>query len=87
MPGLRIHGDNAIPVHPCRAKIATVKLHLLNALFLAALLTACSPLSPRIGAPSQWIPSPNFDARRPNLVIIHHTSDDTMAQAQRTLTT
>jgi len=60
---------------------------LLPSLLLAVLLAACTPLPPRIGAPSQWIPSPNFDARRPNLVIIHHTSDDTMAQALRTLTT
>lgn len=31
--------------------------------------------------------SPNFDQRRPNLVIIHHTSNDTIDRALRTLTT
>lgn len=31
-------------------------------------------------------PSPNFDARRPTLVVIHHTSDDGAEGALRTLT-
>lgn len=56
---------------------------LHSALFataIAALLTACAPLSPRSA-------SPNFDERRPNLVIIHHTSDNTLEEALRTLTT
>jgi N-acetylmuramoyl-L-alanine amidase len=30
--------------------------------------------------------SPNFDERRPNLVIIHHTSDNTLQEATNTLT-
>lgn len=55
-----------------------------------ALLAACAPLSPRPTDTSlpavRWQPSPNFDARRPNLVIIHHTSNATSAQALRTLT-
>lgn len=60
---------------------------LILAGVLAVLLAACTPLPPRTGAPSQWIPSPSFDARRPNLVVIHHTSSDAMAGALRTLTT
>jgi N-acetylmuramoyl-L-alanine amidase len=31
-------------------------------------------------------PSPNFDARKPNYVVIHHTSDNTAEDALRTLT-
>jgi N-acetylmuramoyl-L-alanine amidase len=31
-------------------------------------------------------PSPNFDARRPSFVVIHHTSDNTAEGALRTLT-
>ncbi|MFZ4537957.1 N-acetylmuramoyl-L-alanine amidase [Propionivibrio sp.] len=54
---------------------------------MLVLLTACAPVPPRTGAPSQWVPSPNFDARRPNLVVIHHTGSDAMARAVRTLTT
>ena len=53
---------------------------------LALLLSACVPLPQRAGIPTQWRPSPNFDARRPNFVIIHHTSDDTADQALSTLT-
>lgn len=34
----------------------------------------------------RWQASPNFDERRPNFVIIHHTSDDTVEQALGTLT-
>ena len=33
-----------------------------------------------------WIPSPNFDARRPNFVIIHGTSNACVEHALRTLT-
>ena len=66
---------------------------LLPVLTLAALLAACAPLStvPTSAtgttlAGVRWQPSPNFDQRRPNLVIIHHTSNSTSAQALRTLT-
>jgi N-acetylmuramoyl-L-alanine amidase len=34
----------------------------------------------------EWLPSPNFDERRPGYVIIHHTSSDTAARAIRILT-
>ena len=40
----------------------------------------------RVGYPSVWRPSPNFDQRRPNFVILHDTADDTVDQALRTLT-
>jgi len=33
-----------------------------------------------------WVPSPNFDERRPNFVIIHGTTSDTVDHALRTLT-
>lgn len=53
---------------------------------LAILLAACAPLPHTTGLPVQWQPSPNFDERRPNFVIIHATSNDTADQALRTLT-
>ncbi len=53
---------------------------------LAILLAACAPLPHTTGMPAQWQPSPNFDERRPNFVIIHATSNDTVDQALRTLT-
>jgi len=52
----------------------------------AVLLAACAPLPPTTGVAMQWQPSPNFDERRPNFVIIHATSNDTAEQALRTLT-
>lgn len=52
----------------------------------AVLLAACAPLPPATGVAMQWQPSPNFDERRPNFVIIHATSNDTAEQALRTLT-
>lgn len=33
-----------------------------------------------------WYPSVNFDARKPNFIVLHHTSDDTVDEALRTLT-
>ena len=66
---------------------------ILPVLTIATLLAACGPLSPRpenaTGATLagvSWQRSPNFDQRRPNLVIIHHTSNSTSEQALRTLT-
>jgi N-acetylmuramoyl-L-alanine amidase len=50
------------------------------------LLAACAPLPHGAGIPTQWQPSPNFDERRPNFVVIHHTGDDTVKEALRTLT-
>jgi N-acetylmuramoyl-L-alanine amidase len=52
---------------------------------LLALLAACTPLPQRAGIPTAWQGSPSFGERRPNFVIIHHTSDDTAEQALRTL--
>lgn len=47
-------------------------------------LSACAPLPPQHEYP--WRPSPNHDLRRPNFVIIHHTSDSTADVALATLT-
>lgn len=50
------------------------------------LFTSCAPVSQRAGMAVHWQASPNFDERKPNFVIIHHTSDDTVGQALGTLT-
>lgn len=59
---------------------------LVPALALAA--AACAPVPPRFapGVPVHWIASPNFDLRRPQYVILHHTTNDTAVQALATLT-
>jgi N-acetylmuramoyl-L-alanine amidase len=56
-----------------------------SVLALTLLLAACAPVPQRAGIPTEWQGSPNFNERRPNFVIIHHTSDDTVEQALRTL--
>lgn len=55
-------------------------------LLLLLALGACAPLPQRAGIPAEWQPSPNFDARKPNFVVLHHTSSDSAAHALRTLT-
>ena len=56
-----------------------------SALALLALLAACAPIPQRAGIPTTWLGSPNFNERKPNFVVIHHTSDDSIDQALRTL--
>ncbi len=53
---------------------------------IAAALAACAPMPASQVPGALWRASPNFDPRRPNFVILHHTSNDTAAQALRTLT-
>ncbi|HRE18465.1 MAG TPA: N-acetylmuramoyl-L-alanine amidase [Rhodocyclaceae bacterium] len=50
-------------------------------LLLSLLLNACASLpgERRLG-------SPNFDGRKPNLVVLHHTTNETAERALRTLT-
>ncbi|MEO8143579.1 MAG: N-acetylmuramoyl-L-alanine amidase [Betaproteobacteria bacterium] len=52
----------------------------------AMALAACAPAPVRMGQAGEWVPSPNFDERRPAFVVIHHTSSDTSARAVRILT-
>jgi N-acetylmuramoyl-L-alanine amidase len=62
--------------------MTSIRIPLL-ALLLS--LAACAPVPQRAGIPTQWVPSPNFNERKPDFVIIHHTSDDTVEQALRSL--
>ena len=55
-------------------------------LFLPILLAACAPMPAGQGSGALWQPSPNFDQRRPNFVILHQTSNDNAAKALATLT-
>ena len=56
------------------------------AVLLLATLTACAPLPSGQGRGALWQPSPNFDQRRPNFVILHQTTNDNAATALATLT-
>ena len=57
----------------------------LCVLALSLALAACAPVPQRAGIPTKWQASPNFNERKPNFVILHHTSNDTVEQALRTL--
>jgi len=54
-------------------------------LALVLVLAACAPVPQRAGIPTTWQGSPNFNERKPNFVVMHHTSDDSVDQALRTL--
>lgn len=50
------------------------------------MLAACTSLPP-IGMPgARFVASPNFNARQPNLVVIHHTGDAALEATLRVLT-
>lgn len=53
-------------------------------LVLAA--AACAPLPQRTTVPVEQRPSPSFGERRPNYVILHHSSNDSAEAALATLT-
>lgn len=55
-------------------------------LVLVVALWACTQIAPRANVSYLERPSPNFDERRPNFVIIHHTSNDNPERALSTLT-
>ncbi|MCF8150766.1 MAG: N-acetylmuramoyl-L-alanine amidase [Burkholderiaceae bacterium] len=56
------------------------------ALVLMAALAACAPLPSGRSEGAQWQPSPNHDQRRANYIVLHQTSNDTVARALATLT-
>jgi N-acetylmuramoyl-L-alanine amidase len=56
------------------------------AVLLPALLAACAPLPSGQGRGALWQPSPSFDQRRPNFVILHQTTNADAATALATLT-
>ena len=55
-------------------------------LTLSLALAACAPAPQRAGVATTWQGSPNFNERKPNYVVLHHTSGDDADQAARTLT-
>ena len=50
------------------------------------LLAACAHAPPR-NPMAQWVPSPNHEARRPILIVLHATTQDSVAQSLNTLRT
>lgn len=68
-----------------RARCTRTAGWLLACLALA-LLGACAPLPPR-NPIATWVPSKNFDIRKPQLIVLHFTDQDSVQQALATLRT
>jgi N-acetylmuramoyl-L-alanine amidase len=49
------------------------------------MFAAFAPMPKCSGIPTTWQGSPSFNERKPNFVVIHHTSNDNVDQALRTL--
>ncbi len=64
-----------------RLLMASLTLRKFFVLTLTALLCGCAGISR-----TNWVPSPNFNERRPNFVIIHQTDSISHARALNTLT-
>ena len=52
----------------------------------ALVLAACQHAPPR-NPMAEWVPSDNFDARRAQVIVLHYTEQDSVAQSLRTLRT
>lgn len=61
-------------------------MRFILALTLLAALSACTHAPPR-NPMAQWVPSPNHEARRPILIVLHATTQDSVAQSLHTLRT
>jgi N-acetyl-anhydromuramyl-L-alanine amidase AmpD/dienelactone hydrolase len=64
-----------------------MKTRLPIVLAAAALLAACAHAPQQRSPIAEWVPSPNFDARRPMLIVIHATEEGSAEQALHTLST
>src|SRR5690606_27532767 len=70
-----------------RAAMPRMPIHrLLVLLLLAIALAACTHAPPR-NPMAQWVPSPNFDERRPVIIVLHYTEQDSVEQSLHTLRT
>lgn len=55
------------------------------AVLVVIVAAGCAPLPQRTSLPVEQRPSPNFNERRPNYVVLHHSSNDTADTALATL--
>ncbi|HKR77570.1 MAG TPA: N-acetylmuramoyl-L-alanine amidase [Rhodanobacter sp.] len=67
-----------------RSRHAPVRLAAL--LIALLLLAACAHVPPR-NPLATWVPSPNYDVRRPVLIVLHFTEQQSVAQSLDTLRT
>jgi N-acetylmuramoyl-L-alanine amidase len=87
--------SNTTEQRSARAAAPFSRIDRRGALWLCLLsLGACTSVPPPTAAPDRFVPtvpaqhrpSPNFDERRPNFVIIHHTSNENIEHSLRVLT-
>ena len=66
------------------------RVRLAAVVLVVALLTACASaptVAPQRSALARWTPSPNYNARKPQLIVLHHTSIGDATAALRVLRT
>ena len=61
-------------------------MRIVIAVLMLALLTACAS-APQRNPLAEWVPSPNFEARRPVIIVIHATEQGSAEQSLKTLRT
>lgn len=77
----------AIPLASSAPRRCNARMVRILSLALAALLlTACAHQAPR-NPLATWVPSANHDARRPLLVVLHYTGQDSVQRSLDTLRT
>ena len=59
-------------------------MRTLLAALLLVLLAACANAPPR-NPLAEWVPSPNFEPRRPVIIVVHATEQGSVAQSLKTL--
>src|SRR5262249_32036585 len=63
-----------------------LRLNLAACLLALLPLAACAPQPLRTPLPAQWQPSPSFDERRPNLIVLHYTGETSLENGIKGLT-
>lgn len=69
---------------PGAGKLPATVCRLLVPMILFAMLGACIPLPPR-NELARWVPSRNHELRKPVLIVIHHTEEDSVEESLHTL--
>src|SRR5688500_7205847 len=75
--------------HPFECGVVAIvqsNLWRLAMMCMAMLLAACTHAPPR-NPMAQWVPSPNQSARKPMLIVLHYTEQESVSQSLHTLRT
>ena len=62
-------------------------MRFLLTLFIVILLAGCSSIPTSRNPLAQWEPSPNHDVRKPIIIVLHYTQQDSVAESLLTLRT